>query len=259
MKPLKKGNKGEDVEHLQALLERNGYPVDIDGIFGSKTQNAVRAYQKRQGLKIDGIVGPNTWTALEASTTPPIIIDFEAAAQTLNVEVAAIRAVHQVESLGSSGFLPDGRPEILFEGHIFWQQLTKLGINPHNHRTGNEDILFPEWDKSSYKGKEAEYTRLHRACIIHHQAALSSAAWGLFQIMGFNYKLCNYDSVCEFAAAMQLGMENHIKAFVSFLQNTGLDVLLREKNWAEFARRYNGPKYKENRYNERLEEAYMKI
>ena len=78
----------------------------------------------------------------------------------------------------------------------------------------------------------------------------------MFQIMGFNYKLCDYNSIWEFAAAMYLSMDNHIKAFVSFLQNTGLDVSLREKRWADFAKPDNGPLYKENRYDEKLEEAY---
>ena len=44
--------------------------------------------------------------------------DFARAAKALNVEVAAIRAVAEVEAAGA-GFLPDGRPAILYEAHIF--------------------------------------------------------------------------------------------------------------------------------------------
>ena len=182
---------------------------------------------------------------------------FEQAAQTLNVEVAAIRAVHQVESAGRTGFLPDGRCLILFEGHIFWAQLKKAGIPPEPHQAANPDILFPKWDKSSYRGGVAEYHRLHRACLIHHEAALKSTSWGMFQIMGFNHNLCGYDSVLTCAAAMQLSRDYQLRAFVSFIQNTGLDVLLRAHRWAEFARQYNGPLYKENRYDEKLEAAYV--
>ena len=145
--------------------------------------------------------------------------NYTQAAHLLNIEIATIRAIHQVESAGRSGFLPDGRTLILFEGHIFWNQLKKQGINPELHQETNQDILFPVWDKSSYRGGAAEYTRLHRACLIHHGAALRSASWGMFQIMGFNHKLCGFDSVFTYTAAMQLSQSNQFDAFISFIQN----------------------------------------
>ena len=54
-------------------------------------------------------------------------------------------------------------------------------------------------------------------------------------------------------------MNNQINAFDFFMQNTGLDVPLREKDWATFARRYNGPKYQVYRYDEKLEGAYERM
>src|ERR671917_272606 len=57
--------------------------------------------------------------------------------------------VYTVESNGS-GFLKDGRPRILFEGHIFWKQLTDKGIPPGPYVKGNEDILYPKWTKQYY-------------------------------------------------------------------------------------------------------------
>ena len=62
---LKKGHKGEDVEKIQARLIVLGYlNDDADGIFGKLTQAAVKAYQKDQGIKVDGIVGPVTYGLL---------------------------------------------------------------------------------------------------------------------------------------------------------------------------------------------------
>jgi len=61
---LKKGRKGEDVAALQRLLNQKGSLLEVDGIFGSKTYQATRTFQKEQGLKIDGIAGVNTVTAL---------------------------------------------------------------------------------------------------------------------------------------------------------------------------------------------------
>ena len=64
---LRKGAKGEQVKALQRLLYAMGYDLGtalIDGDFGSKTDAAVRAYQKHKGLEADGIVGPATWKKL---------------------------------------------------------------------------------------------------------------------------------------------------------------------------------------------------
>ena len=61
---LRCGTKGDLVVQLQRLLSKDGSNLEIDGIFGPGTQSAVRAFQKRHGLVVDGIVGPKTWGAL---------------------------------------------------------------------------------------------------------------------------------------------------------------------------------------------------
>lgn len=62
---LKKGSKGEDVKELQKILNKFGYNLVVDGIFGTNTETAVLSFQKLKGLLVDGIVGPKTWAALE--------------------------------------------------------------------------------------------------------------------------------------------------------------------------------------------------
>lgn len=64
------GSQGSDVTELQKLLNQNGYTLDEDGIFGSKTQAAVKDYQKKNNLAVDGIVGNNTWGALTKVSAP---------------------------------------------------------------------------------------------------------------------------------------------------------------------------------------------
>lgn len=65
METVKSGSRGNDVELLQLALTRSGYYSDnIDGVFGPRTQNAVRRFQSSFGLKPDGIVGEKTWFAL---------------------------------------------------------------------------------------------------------------------------------------------------------------------------------------------------
>ena len=63
------GSKGSDVTELQKLLKDNGYNLTADGIFGSQTQAAVKDYQQKNGLSVDGIVGTNTWGALTKAQT----------------------------------------------------------------------------------------------------------------------------------------------------------------------------------------------
>ena len=62
---LKQNYRGAYVKFLQQLLESKLFPVgNIDGIFGSRTARAVRAFQAANNLTVDGIVGPNTWASL---------------------------------------------------------------------------------------------------------------------------------------------------------------------------------------------------
>ena len=60
----RQGAKEHPVPTLQYLLRARGHTVTVDGIFGSKTDEAVRAFQRQKHLTVDGIVGPRTWTAL---------------------------------------------------------------------------------------------------------------------------------------------------------------------------------------------------
>jgi peptidoglycan hydrolase-like protein with peptidoglycan-binding domain len=68
MPVLKKGSKGEAVKRLQQSLYQLGYdPGTVDGIFGPKTESAVKAFQRSAGIDVDGIVGEITWTTIEES------------------------------------------------------------------------------------------------------------------------------------------------------------------------------------------------
>lgn len=66
---VKSGSRGSSVSELQTLLNDKGYDLSVDGIFGSKTQAAVRDYQSKNGLSVDGIVGKNTWNALTGGSS----------------------------------------------------------------------------------------------------------------------------------------------------------------------------------------------
>lgn len=66
---LEKGDSGEDVKVMQTMLIKCGYScgnAGVDGIFGSNTDKAVRAFQAAKNLDVDGLYGPKTKAALEA-------------------------------------------------------------------------------------------------------------------------------------------------------------------------------------------------
>lgn len=71
VKAIKYGMKGDDVSNLQTALKNAGYNVDVDGSFGSQTLEAVKQYQKANGLDVDGMVGPQTQAKLFGNTSTP--------------------------------------------------------------------------------------------------------------------------------------------------------------------------------------------
>lgn len=248
-------NYKDDIIVLQKRLVELGYSLKIDGDFGRKTDIAVKDFQERESLVPDGIVGSKTWKALFPCEVTQE--DLRRAASNLGVDVATIKAVMEVESRGS-GFLSPGKPVILFEGHIFWNELKKAGYKSENYTQGNEDILYPKWDKSHYLGGIKEYYRLEKAEKIDEVCALKSASWGLFQIMGFNYKVCGCDTVTQFVDLMKESEGSQLDLFVEFIKGNSLESYLRNLDWAGFAKKYNGPAYRENKYDEKLEKAYEK-
>ncbi|HET6942978.1 MAG TPA: N-acetylmuramidase domain-containing protein [Sphingomicrobium sp.] len=161
--------------------------------------------------------------------------------------MAAIRSVIDVESHG--GFYPDGRPKILFERHYFSR------LTGGRYDAGNTDISCRT--PGGYKGGKAEYDRLARAIKLDRIAALKSVSWGAFQIMGDNHKAAGFEDVEAFVAAMVAGEPEQLGAFVSFVKGSRLDSHLRALDWEAFAKGYNGPTFKQNRYDDKLAAAYV--
>ena len=61
---VKNGHNGHPVQTLQYLLRARGHSVMVDGVFGPRTETAVKAFQTSHGLAANGVVGPDTWAAL---------------------------------------------------------------------------------------------------------------------------------------------------------------------------------------------------
>lgn len=271
MQTLKYKSRGEFVSYLQELLGKLGYQIPGTGYFGQMTESAVKDFQRKNGLVDDGKVGVKTWTVLMEKTKPAKkledkflgeqdLIDFAA---NFQLELAAIKAVNEVESSGK-GFFVDGRPKILFEGHIFWRQLRDRGIDPSSlANASNADVLYSKWTRSHYIGGSREYDRLEKAVNLLsdprvREAALASASWGSYQIMGFHAIKLGYASVQAFVDQMYIHERNQLEAFGRYLSVFGCLAHLKTKDWAKFAKCYNGPSYDVNKYHIKLANAYQK-
>jgi hypothetical protein len=177
--------------------------------------------------------------------------DFQQAALDLECEVAAIKAVAQVESKGA-GFQSNGEPTILFERHVF-SRLTKGKFDAQA-----PDISNPK--PGGYGKTSAQHGRLAKAVALDRTAALMSASWGVFQIMGENYKQAGFSTVQEYITAMYRSEQEHLKALVAFIKaDSRLLVAIRVKNFTRFAQVYNGPGYAKNEYDKKMHAAYRSL
>ncbi len=178
--------------------------------------------------------------------------DYRDVAGELGVDVAAIKAVAEVESMGA-GFLSSGHPKILFEGKWFHR------LTDGRFDDAHPDLSYPKWTNKYYKRGDEEVERLNRAAELDREAALQAASWGKFQIMGFHYERLGFDTVGDFVAAMKKKEAEHLKAFGKFIASKReLHGALKNRDWDTFAFRYNGKRYKENKYDTKLAKAYKK-
>jgi hypothetical protein len=158
--------------------------------------------------------------------------DFQSALTALQTDAAAVWALLEVES-GKAGYLPDRRPQILFERAVF-----------HTRTSGQYDathpgISAPTW--GGYSGGAAEYTRLAEAYALSPDDALQSVSWGIAQVMGFNYSPSGYTSAEDYVESSCASEGEQLLAFQNFLLHTGVAPALAAHDWYSVALHYNGP------------------
>ncbi|WP_229001677.1 N-acetylmuramidase family protein [Photorhabdus aegyptia] len=166
-----------------------------------------------------------------------------------------MKAVAQTET-GSTGsyykFLDsdDYVPSILFERHHFSRYTQRTYDSSHPDISNQVP--------GGYGHHSEQYGKLLLAYSLNGEAALKSASWGKFQILGSNYTAAGYDSVNAFVLDISLSEKNHLKAFVNFIHsNNKLLNAIRTKDWLSFARIYNGPR--QNGYDVKMSRNYDAI
>ena len=189
-------------------------------------------------------------------------------AKELDLDPALIWAVMRVESNGHFS-LKDGKIPILLERHWVYKFVKKrLGWRKARYFYKKyPDICNPKaggYNKPSwYKDTQNnwQYEKLAKCIIkIDREIAHLSTSFGAFQIMGFNYALCGYESATKMANKFhQDPQKEQIKAFINFIKNYKHGkayFALKNYRFDLFAKYYNGLGYKKNNYDNKLVVAY---
>ena len=179
-----------------------------------------------------------------------------AAAADLGVEVAALRAIAQVESAGA-GFDAKGRPTILYERHVFGRNTNPKG--KFNAQYADISAAAP-YAKGTFGNTEAQWVKLARAFQLDPDAALKAPSWGTFQILGENHRAAGFADVRSFVTEMFRSPAGHLRALVGFIKaNPAIHRGLKNRDWVAVALGYNGKGYKTYDYDNKLAAAYAKF
>ena len=142
---LHSGSRGAAVTRLQRRLRALHYDVGtVDGVFGSETLHAVYAFQKVQGLGIDGVVGPATWRKLAAPKVPRPRHRLRSAAVEVNLSLRVVyltrngRVTRIVDASPGKRSTPTVRGSFRFSRRIDGWRRSRLGLlwRPYYFRGG---------------------------------------------------------------------------------------------------------------------------
>lgn len=184
--------------------------------------------------------------------------DYREVANRLGIEVAAIKAVVDIEAGKShKGFWAPGKPLVNFDMSIVNKFAPKLGVSLSKYRKSHPEI----WGASKKKygsQQAAEWARFEALRAVNNDLGIYSSFWGMFQIGGFNWKLCKTKDANEFFSLMSRSERDQLELFANFIESSDMVKYLKAKNWAGFASRYNGPSYASRGYHTRMANAYAK-
>lgn len=178
-------------------------------------------------------------------------------AKRLGVELAVMLAVIEIESAGRVSVVIGSRhePLIRFEGHYFDQRL-KGEARDRARRARLADPYAGAVKNPS--SQAARWALLNRAMEIDAQAAMESVSWGLGQVMGAHWQWLGFASVTELVNLARSGVAGQIELMVRYIEKANLAGALQRRDWAAFARGYNGRNYAKHGYHTKLAAAYRR-
>lgn len=274
--------RASEIVNLQkALREIVASDLVVDGLWGSKSINALNTYAAKSGVSV-----AQGETQLKEYINVRFVTDdaFKQAAKRLNVPEHYVYAIAEVETNGAS-YLADGQMKILFERHWFYKKLKEALKKPEVQKNveavlgkGKVDERFPSLvgevllkmmtehhgdicnaKSGGYKGGIGEWPRFNKAMEFDIEAACQSASYGGFQLMGFNHKACGYPTAKAMMLDLAQSESKQFLAMINFIQSEpGMLAALKKGDWAAFAKAYNGPNYSINSYDVKLLKASKK-
>jgi hypothetical protein len=195
----------------------------------------------------------NFLSTLRAQNREPLVrTDFQGVAGRLGAEWEAVAAVAEVESGPLGGFGSDGRLIILFERHLFSRKTNSQYDATHPSVSNRTPGGYP-------RTQAERWQQLEEAYALDPEAALQSASYGRFQVLGQNYSNLGMANAHEYVAKLARSERDQLEAFEGFVRANGLADELQRKDWAGFASRYNGPAYAQNQYDTKMAQAYQRL
>lgn len=186
------------------------------------------------------------------SNAPLARADYQAVATRLNCEWEAVAAVAEVESGPLGGFGTDGRPIILFERHLFSRKTNSQYDTSHPNVSNRTPGGYP-------RSQADRWTQLAEAYALDPEAALQSASYGRFQVLGQNYPNLQMANAHAYVSKIAKSEKDQLEAFEGFVKANSLADELQRKDWVGFASRYNGPGYAANQYDQKMAQAYARL
>lgn len=183
--------------------------------------------------------------------------DYREVAEELGVEVAAIKAVVDIEAgRAHKGFWAPGKPIINFDLTMFRKFAPRNGLSLATAKK-QAPVIFAGPNIRKYGSQQAgQQARLDAARALNSAAGIEGTFWGMFQIGGFNWKKLGFESPEAFVEAMSHSERAQLEIFAHFLKTFNMVDDIRNKQWLKFALKYNGPRAKARGYHTRMAAAY---
>lgn len=176
------------------------------------------------------------------------------------IDPAALLAVVEVESAGKS--MDGAYPCLLFERHVFYRELRKR--RPERLQEAiNAGLALSAWSPSTqYKDQGTGAKRValfERAARIDRECAIRACSWGVGQTCGFLAEELHFpNAVAMLDYQLKGGIPAQVECMVREIENKRLVAKLNGKQWAAFAKVYNGPGYANNDYDTKMAAAYAR-
>lgn len=176
------------------------------------------------------------------------MIDYQAAADEIGVEVAAVKAIAEVESSGR-GF-QNGRPIIRLEAHWFGK------LTGYKYNESHPHISCRAWTPSLAARNQGEaWVQFEEAAALDEGAAIRATSWGWPQIMGMHWEKLGFESPQAFRKSFDTE-QGQLDAFLRFIKaNAAIMDALKRHDWYTFALLYNG-RGQVDYYAGKIAEAY---